>query len=128
MSSYVARDGQVLVSACNSSALTVRPFGSAGTTGDRYPPHVGDIPNGFHLDFDLGGNGWLRINVSAEQVIAGDGQYYMRWVGDLSGEVVQMQNENPEACGASTSTKTKRDTVEPLLTGVAVFEQFALLA
>jgi hypothetical protein len=124
VSSYVARDGEILVSACNASALTVRPFGS-GTMGNRYPPRAGDVPDGFHLEFDLGGtNGCLRVNVSAEQVVAGDGQYYMRWTGNLAGEVVPMQSE---ACSTRGSTKMKRDTVESSLTGVAVFEQFALM-
>lgn len=124
VSSYVARDGQILVSACNASVLTVRPFGSAGTPGSRYPPRVGDVPNGFRLEFDLGGSdGWLRVNVSAEQVVAGDGEYYLRWTGNLTGEVVQMQSE---ACSTRGPTKRKGDAATSL-TGVAVFEQFALI-
>lgn len=128
VSSYVARDGEMLVSTCNASALTVRPFGGAGTTADRYPPSVGNVPNGFHLEFDLGGsNGWLRVNVSAEEVVAGDGQYYVRWTGNLTGEVVQMQSESWEACGATEFVEMKLDTIETLPTGVAIFEQFALV-
>lgn len=107
VSSYVARDGQILASSCDASALTVRPIGSPGTTGAQYPPRVGDVPDGFHLEFDLGGsNGWLHVNASAEQVVAGDGQYYIRWTGSLTGEV----------------------QTGPLPTGVAVFEQFTLVA
>lgn len=128
VSSYVARDGELLVSTCHASALTVRPCGRAGTTGGRYPPRAGDIPNGFHLEFDLGeSNGWLKVNVSVEQVVAGDDQYYMRWTGNMTGEVVQMQSSMPEVCGTANSIKTDHRTNESSLSGAAVFEQFALV-
>ncbi|KAJ6113236.1 hypothetical protein N7523_006553 [Penicillium sp. IBT 18751x] len=122
VSSYVAKDGDVLVSACTSSTVTVRPFGSFNTTGSRYPPRAGDIPNGFLLEFDLGNsNNWLKVNVSIDTLVAGDGQYYMRWTGRLSGEVVQGQSEDrQDACSTAQSSETG-------LSGVAVFEQFALL-
>lgn len=110
VSSYVARDGEVLISACNSSLLTVRPVGSADSAGGRYPPRAGDIPVGFELAFDLGqANGWLKVNVTAESVVAGDEEYYMRWTGSLTGEIVE-----------GTTTQSPLD-------GVAVFEQFVLL-
>lgn len=129
VSSYVARDGEVLVSACDSSLLTVRPFGSPGTTGGRYPPRVGDVPDGFRLEFDLGdSNGCLRVNVTVEQVIAGDGQYYMRWTGNMTGEVVQIQSEKLEgACAAAQSGGSQYVTRESSLAGVALLEQFALV-
>lgn len=112
-SSYVARDGETLVSACNTSLLTVRPTGSPKTTNARYPPYVGDIPDGFQLEFDLGeGDGWLRANVSIQSLVAGDGEYYMRWTGNITGEVV-----GKDPCLVRESS----------LTGVAVFEQFLLL-
>ncbi|KAJ5683666.1 uncharacterized protein N7477_000011 [Penicillium maclennaniae] len=122
VSSYVAKDGDVLVSACTSSILTVRPFGSFNTTGGRYPPWAGDIPDGFLLEFDLGNsNNWLKVNVSIDSLVAGDGKYYMRWTGSLSGEVVQGQSEDrQDVCTPVQSSETR-------LSGVAVFEQFALL-
>jgi hypothetical protein len=128
VSSYVAKDGDVLVSACTSSILAVRPFGSSNTTGGRYPPRAGDIPDGFHLEFDLGdSNNWLRVNVSVDTVVAGDGKYYMRWTGNMTGEVVQVPSEKRvDACSA-TQSKAPRATDNSALTGVAVFEQFALL-
>lgn len=116
VSSYVAKDGKPLVSACNSTILSVRPVGRPGTTGGRYPPHVGDVPDGFRLQFDLGLTE-LRVNVSAGTVVAGDAQYYMRWTGDITGEIVQ--DKSPDACGCLQDSP---------LTGVAVFEQFALVA
>ncbi|KAJ5595592.1 Hydroxyneurosporene synthase [Penicillium hispanicum] len=110
VSSYVARDGEVLISACSSSLLTVRPVGKDESTGGRYPPRAGDIPVGFQLVFDLGeANGWLKVNVTAESVVAGDEEYYMRWTGSLTGEAVEGK------------------IAQSSLDGVAVFEQFVLL-
>ncbi|CEJ59799.1 hypothetical protein PMG11_08403 [Penicillium brasilianum] len=124
VSSYVARDGDVLVSSCISSILTVRPIGSS-ETGARYPPRAGDVPDGFHLEFDLGNEGWLKANVSGTR-IAGDGKYYFRWAGTMTGEVGQSgadQNDDTNASGGST--KTVR-AAESGLTGSAIFEQFVL--
>lgn len=114
MSSYVARDGKVLVDACDVSLLTVRPTGSPNTTGSRYPPYVGDIPDGFKLDFVLKENKRLRVNVSTDAKVAGDGEYYMRWTGGLTGEVVELERGMPTVRESS-------------LSGVAVFEQFHML-
>lgn len=124
VSSYVARDGDVLVSSCISSILTVRPIGSS-ENGARYPPRAGDVPDGFHLEFDLGNEGWLKANVSGTR-IAGDGKYYFRWAGTMTGEVGQSgadQNDDTNASGGST--KTVR-AAESGLTGSAIFEQFVL--
>lgn len=118
MSSYVARDGEILVDACDVSLLTVRPTGSPNTTGSRYPPYVGDIPDGFKLDFVLEENKRLRVNVSTESKVAGDGEYYMRWTGSITGEMV-------EEMGMDSSSKSL--VRESSLTGVAVFEQFHML-
>jgi hypothetical protein len=128
VSSYVAKNGDVLVSSCTSSILTVRPFGSSNTTGSRYPPHAGDIPDGYHLEFELGElNTLLKVNISVDTLVAGDGQYYMRWTGNLVGEVVHVQGEKRlEACD-TTHPETRRGCSGTELTGVAVFEQFALL-
>jgi hypothetical protein len=124
VSSYVARDGQVLVSSCNSTVLTVRPIGDP-ETGARYPPLAGDIPDGFHLQFDLGEEGWLRANVSGTR-IAGDGNYYFRWAGTMTGEVSQSEADRSQnACDAECSSITARDA-ESVLTGSAIFEQFVL--
>lgn len=110
VSSYVARDDEVLVASCNTSVLTVIPIGAKGTTGGRYPPHAGDVPDGFQLEFDLGeDHGSLKATISAEAVVAGDGKYYIRWTGNATGEIV----------GGTTPQSS--------LDGVAVFEQFALL-
>ncbi|KAJ5409116.1 Hydroxyneurosporene synthase [Penicillium cosmopolitanum] len=118
VSSYVARDGEILVDACDVSLLTVRPTGSPNTTGSRYPPYVGDIPDGFKLDFVLEENKRLRVNVSTESKVAGDGEYYMRWTGSITGEMV-------EEMGMDSSSKSL--VRESSLTGVAVFEQFHML-
>ncbi|CAI7630281.1 unnamed protein product [Penicillium pancosmium] len=119
VSSYVARDGEILVDACDVSLLTVRPTGSPNTTGSRYPPYVGDIPDGFKLDFVLEENKRLKVNVSTDSKVAGDGEYYMRWTGGISGEMVEVE------MGMDSSSESL--VRESSLTGVAVFEQFHML-
>lgn len=126
VSSYVAKDGQAIVSSCNTSLLAVRPVGSAGTTGGRYPPHVGDVPEGFRLQFNLGTEGLLKVNVSAGTVVAGDGDYYMRWTGNMTGSIVKSESQPQDACAAG-GTKATPVAQPSLLAGVAAFEQFALV-
>lgn len=124
VSSYVARDGEVLVPSCNSSIITVHPIGNSAT-GARYPPQAGDVPDAFHLEFDLGNEGWLKANVSGTR-IAGDGKYYFRWAGTMTGEVSQSgadQNLDKNATGGLA--KTVR-AAESALTDSAIFEQFVL--
>ncbi|CAI7649500.1 unnamed protein product [Penicillium glandicola] len=132
VSSYVAKDGELLVSACDPSILTVSPIGSPGTTGGRYPPRAGDIPEGFRLEYDLGEeNGQLIVNVSVRTVVAGDGKYYMRWTGHMVGEVFESGSQQAREAGGGP----KRDLGEcggqlssaSSLVGVAVLEQFVLL-
>ncbi|KAJ5657378.1 Hydroxyneurosporene synthase, partial [Penicillium longicatenatum] len=113
-SSYVARDDQVLVSSCDTTLLTVRPLSANVTsnpTGGRYPPQAGDTPDGFIVEAYLGDEkGWLNVNASIVTLVTGDGEYYMRWSGELVGRVVDSQ-------GVVTDAGS----------GVAVFEQFALV-
>lgn len=112
-SSYVARDDQVLVSSCDTTLLTVRPVNfnmTSNPTGGRYPPQAGDIPDGFSIEANLGGEGWLKVNVSIVTLVTGDEEYYMRWSGELMGSVVDPEGVVTEAGS-----------------GVAVFEQFTLV-
>ena len=52
VSRYIARgEGEgILVSSSNFALLTVRLASRAETTGGRYPPQAGDIPDGFQLN------------------------------------------------------------------------------
>ncbi|KAJ5965015.1 uncharacterized protein N7479_004891 [Penicillium vulpinum] len=124
VSSYVAKDGKLLVSACESSILTVRPIGTPGTTGGRYPPREGDIPIGFRLEYDLGEeHGRLNVNVSMRTVVAGDRENYMRWTGDMVGELIGSERRTHEAGSDPKGGETQSSS--PV--GVAVLEQFVLL-
>ncbi|KAJ5705533.1 hypothetical protein N7536_001222 [Penicillium majusculum] len=131
VSSYIAKDGEVLVSACDLSILTVRPIGSPGTTGGRYPPRVGDLPEGFRLEYDLGeGSGQLKVNVSVRTVVAGNGKDYMRWTGDMVGEVIESESRRPQETGGDGPKKGMREHSEQSsssLVGVAVLEQFVMV-
>ncbi|KAJ5703304.1 hypothetical protein N7493_011693 [Penicillium malachiteum] len=106
-STYVPKDGTVLVSICDTTKTIVRPTvtGSAA----NYPPVAGDTPDGFTVEIELAENEWLRLNVSIVNEVAGDGEYYLRWTGNLTGTVED------------------GDTVRELKSGVAFFEQFALV-
>lgn len=130
MSSYVAKDGEVIVSACDHYILAVRPIGSPGTTAGRYPPRVGDLPEGFRLEYDLGeGSDQLKVNVSARIVVAGNGKDYMRWTGDMVGKVTESESRRPQETGGGPE-KEMRERVEQScssLVGVAVLEQFVMV-
>lgn len=68
------------------------------------------MPEGFHIDFDLGegdNGGVLSVNVTATAVIATDKKSYTRWAGTVSGRFV----------GVGETYEGE---------GVAIFEQFVL--
>ncbi|KAJ6020409.1 Hydroxyneurosporene synthase [Penicillium herquei] len=106
-STYVSKDGIVLVSTCDTTKTTVRPTGKGNAA--HYPPIAGDTPNGFTVEIELAEDEWLRVNVSIVNEVAGDGEYYVRWTGNLTGSVED------------------KDGVRNLEGGVAFFEQFALV-
>jgi hypothetical protein len=90
---------------------------------------VGDIPEGFRLEYDLGTEGQLNVNVSIRAIVARDGGNYMRWTGDLGGEVIPSVGGQQEGfCGPDPKRDAnKKDTQSPSsLTGVAILEQFIL--
>ncbi|KAJ5484716.1 hypothetical protein N7539_004704 [Penicillium diatomitis] len=126
VSSYVARNGTVIASSCQTDSVRVRPIGSSGTSA-RYPPKAGDVPDGFHLAFNLGADGWLRANVSGTR-IAGDGEYYFRWAGHITGEIYEgssAANEQDSSC-LQASEGGSIVTDEPMMSGSAIWEQFVL--
>lgn len=131
VSSYVAKNGKVITSTCNTTQLTVRPIesfsknntgngngnGNTTTTATtttiegRYPPKAGDYPEGFRLEFALGDEeeGKLNVNVIRRAVVVSDGMFYMRWTGDMEGELVRPGLDGKSDFG-----------------GVGVYEQFVL--
>ncbi|CAI6335577.1 unnamed protein product [Periconia digitata] len=98
VSSYVAKDGQILASAY--SGITVRPFGENST----YPPLTSTgAPSGYHIVADTP-DGVLTVDAHSDTMILGfSGDMYNRWVGRLTGGL----NNNTD------------------LEGVGLFEQFA---
>jgi hypothetical protein len=83
------------------------------------------------LEYDLGTEGQLNVNVSIRAIVAGDGENYMRWTGDLVGEVIPSVGGQQEGrCDPDhkRDANTPIDTQSPSsLTGVAVLEQFILI-
>lgn len=97
VSGYVATDGEILFAANNS--VTVRPTGA----NDTYPPKAGDVPNSYHIVFEMGDVGVMEFDV-AGTLFYDEGGFYERWVASLTGGIVGQQN----------------------YTGTALLEQFAL--
>lgn len=80
VSSYVARDGEILTASC--SEITVRATGANST----WPPvHGGGPPTGFHISADVEGEGMLEIDVTHKTLISVDPGTLYRWVGSVSG-------------------------------------------
>ncbi|KAJ6124497.1 hypothetical protein N7471_011814 [Penicillium samsonianum] len=132
VSSYVAKDGELLISACDPDILTVRPIGSPRTTGGRYPPRMGDLPEGFRLEYDLGeSNGQLKVNVSVRTVVAGNGKDYMRWTGDMVGKVIESESQRLQEAGSGSKRQKRERDVQSSssssFVGVAVLEQFVMV-
>ncbi|KAJ5734946.1 uncharacterized protein N7483_000071 [Penicillium malachiteum] len=107
-STYVSKDGTVLVSTCDTTKTIVRPTGNA--TAAHYPPVAGDTPDGFTVEIELAEDEWLRVNVSIANEVVGDGEYHIRWTGNLVGSVEDKDGVRALEGG-----------------GVAFFEQFALV-
>ncbi|GIJ90247.1 hypothetical protein Asppvi_009200 [Aspergillus pseudoviridinutans] len=81
VSGYVAVGREVVVSSCEEGVVSVRP--TRNGTVQRYPPVLGDVPDGFRVVYSLG----MEVNVTLGAMVAGDGKYYARWTGTMTAEV-----------------------------------------
>jgi hypothetical protein len=82
VSGYAAKDGKIITTTC--SGVKVRPTGK----GSEYPPKItSGLPQGYHLDMDLGDAGILSVDITTDQSIA-DAILYERWIGTLKGGIV----------------------------------------
>lgn len=82
----------------------MRPTGR----NDDYPPKISSgNPGGFTGILNLGIDGVLNFNVSADNIIGETGSVYTRWVGNMGGNL----NEDGD-----------------IMDGVALFEEFRLTA
>ena len=82
MSSYVARDGQVVTATC--SGLRVRPTG----TNVTYPPTqetFDNPPDGFRIDINIPGEDDVFLNVTNTRVITSIPNSTWRWIGSVLG-------------------------------------------
>lgn len=83
------------------------------------------------MEYDLGeGSGQLKVSVSVGTVVAGNGKDYMRWTGDMVGEVIESESRRPQEAGGGGPKKEMRERFEqssPSFVGVAVLEQFAMV-
>jgi hypothetical protein len=100
-SGHVTRDGVVLFSGCNN--VTARPTGVNST----YPPKQSSgNPGGFHVEFDLGEEGILVVDIKPNLIIVQALEVFARWVGSMTGGIVGQETYN----------------------GAVLFEEFRLLA
>lgn len=83
------------------------------------------------MEYDLGeGRGQLKVNVSVRTVVAGNGKDYMRWTGDMVGEVIESESRRPQETGGDGPKKEMRERAEQSsssLVCVAVLEQFVMV-
>ncbi|KAF7373140.1 hypothetical protein MSAN_00521900 [Mycena sanguinolenta] len=108
VSAYVAKENKIIATSCALGSITVRPTGQNAT----YPPVISTgNPSGYHIDFDLGCEGTLVVDVEVLGNIVVVNPEYGRFVGNMTGSVSPMEGE------ATTG-----------LVGMALFEQFKLTA
>ena len=99
-SSHVTRDGKILLSGCND--VMARPIGVNST----YPStQSSGNPGGFHVEFDLGVEGILTVDVKPHFIVVQALEVFTRWVGSVTGGIVGQET----------------------YTGAALFEEFRLL-
>lgn len=80
VSSYVSRDGKVITAAC--SGITVRPTGVNAT----YPPTPETaLPDGFHIELNVEGEGELTLEVTNTRLITNEPGTAHRWIGSVAG-------------------------------------------
>lgn len=106
VSTYVSKDHKILTASCNAGSITVRPTGA----NDEYPPSAGNPPpGGYTISTVIEDEGRKVLNASVDvsAVVASTGPtgLYYRMIGSIKGSI----EHGPE------------------LTGVALFEQFALV-
>ncbi|KAJ7255134.1 hypothetical protein B0H12DRAFT_1323309 [Mycena haematopus] len=108
LSAYVARDNKIISASCKAGSVTARPVGENAT----YPP-VLSTPNpaGYHVEFDLGKEGRLEVDVLVLANLIDVNPEYARFMGSMEG-VVSSGNGNGD--------------VGEKLVGMALFEQFKL--
>ncbi|KAJ6454452.1 hypothetical protein C8R47DRAFT_997241 [Mycena vitilis] len=105
VSAYASKDDSILVASCQPDSIRVRPSGQNST----YPPLSSTgPPSGYHITLDLGREGSLELNMTVEAQIAAIPPIYTRSTGRITG-------------GLTTAGRAVKE-----MTGVALFEQFAL--
>jgi len=80
-SAYVAKNGKILLTSCNSD-ISIIPVGSS------FPPTVtSTLPTGFQLTINLGSRGTLDVQIKDLFVITQGEAVYFRWTGSVKGGI-----------------------------------------
>ena len=81
-SSYVAKEGKIVIGSCVKDSVKARPWGGE----DKYPPPSNNkVPKGFEVVFaDVEGKE-LRINVTTAEIVLPARTFYDRFIGQVEG-------------------------------------------
>ena len=83
VSSFVSKHDKIIVSSCDAGSIRVRPSGNS-----PYPPKISTPnPTGFTIEIDLGEEGVMNVEVTAEAISLAAGGLYTEWVGTMTGSV-----------------------------------------
>jgi hypothetical protein len=82
-SAHVTLNGEILFSGC--AGVVARPIGANST----YPPtQSSGNPGGFHVEFDLGAEGILAVDITPNFILVQALEVFTRWVGSVAGGIV----------------------------------------
>ncbi len=71
------------MSSCDAGSIRVRPSGNS-----PYPPKISTPnPSGFTIEIDLGEEGLINMEVTAEAISTAADGLYTEWVGTMNGSV-----------------------------------------
>jgi hypothetical protein len=83
VSSFVSKHDKIIVSSCDAGSIRVRPSGNS-----PYPPKISTPnPTGFTIEINLGEEGVMNVEVTAEAISLAGGGLYTEWVGTMTGSV-----------------------------------------
>jgi len=80
---YVSKSGNILLTSCDSSDITITPVGSS------FPPTQSETPTGFQLAINLGSSGNLEVEITdLYDILIRNGEtVYFRWAGNVEGGI-----------------------------------------
>lgn len=97
----IVRQGQSVLSTCDSDVLTIRPFDADGRVGYRVPYNTTATLEGVFINVDAGSSiGKFAFTARQRRIVEQRGAptTYTRWTGDLTGELQGDGRANSTGC------------------------------